>query len=105
MSHYIYAWPQGATLSTIGVHTFPGPHGVIFAQGIGLPALLAPFIAVGNVPLAFVAFFTVNAIGFVYIHQRASPARRVWDATARSSSLWRSPARRCGWRRRRSTPT
>jgi hypothetical protein len=71
-SHYIYAWPQGATLSTIGPHTFPGPHGVIFAQGIGLPALLAPFIAVGDVPLALVAFFTLNAIGFVYIHQRAS---------------------------------
>ena len=72
VSHYIYAWPQGATLSTMGVHAFTGPHGVIFAQGIGLPVLLAPFIAVGNVPLALVAFFTVNAIGFVYIHQRAS---------------------------------
>ncbi len=71
-SHYIFAWPQGATLSSIGPHTFPGPHGVIFAQGIGLPALLAPFIAVGNVPLALVAFFTVNAIGFVFIHRRAS---------------------------------
>jgi hypothetical protein len=71
-THYIYAWPQGATLSTMGVHAFTGPHGVIFAQGIGLPALLAPFIAVGNVPLALVAFFTVNAVGFVYIHQRAS---------------------------------
>ena len=56
----------------MGVHAFTGPHGVIFAQGIGLPALLAPFIAVGNVPLALVAFFTVNAIGFVFIHQRAS---------------------------------
>ena len=71
-THYIYAWPQGATLSTMGVHAFTGPHGVIFAQGIGLPALLAPFIAVGNVPLALVAFFAVNAVGFVYIHQRAS---------------------------------
>jgi hypothetical protein len=71
-SHYIFAWPQGATLSSIGPHTFPGPHGIIFAQGIGLPALLAPFIAVGNVPLALVAFFTVNAIGFVFIHRRAS---------------------------------
>jgi hypothetical protein len=72
MSHYIYAWPAGATLASMGVHAFSGPHGVIFAQGIGLPVLLAPFIAVGNVPLALVGFFTVNAIGFVYIHQRAS---------------------------------
>ena len=72
VSHYIYAWPAGATLTTMGVHAFSGPHGVIFAQGIGLPALLAPFVAVGNVPLALVGFFTVNAIGFVYIHQRAS---------------------------------
>ena len=71
-THYIYAWPQGATLSTMGVHAFTGPHGVIFAQGIGLPALLTPFIALGNVPLALLAFFTVNAIGFVSIHQRAS---------------------------------
>ncbi len=72
VSHYIYAWPKGATLGTMGAHAFAGPHGVIFAQGIGLPVLLAPFIAVGNVPLALVALFTVNAIGFVYIHQRAS---------------------------------
>ena len=72
MSHYIFAWPQGATLSTMGVHAFTGPHGVIFAQGIGLPVLLAPFIAVGNVPLALAAFFTVNAIGLVFLHQRAS---------------------------------
>ena len=71
-SHYIYAWPKGATLATMGVHAFTGPHGVIFAQGIGLPVLLAPFIAAGGVPLALVGFFTVNAIGFVYIHQRAS---------------------------------
>ena len=72
MSHYIYAWPKGATLATMGAHAYSGPHGVIFAQGIGVPALLAPFIAVGGVPLALVGFFTVNAIGFVFIHQRAS---------------------------------
>ena len=72
VSHYIYAWPTGATLTTMGVHAFTGPHGVIFAQGIGIPVLLAPFIAVGGVPLALLAFFTLNAIGFVYIHQRAS---------------------------------
>ena len=71
-SHYVYAWPTGATLTTMGVHAFSGPHGVIFAQGIGIPALLAPFIAVGDVPLALLAFFTLNAVGFVYIHQRAS---------------------------------
>ena len=72
MSHYIYAWPKGATLATMGAHAYSGPHGVIFAQGIGVPALLAPFIAVGGVPLALVGFFTVNAIGFVFIHRRAS---------------------------------
>jgi hypothetical protein len=72
VTHYIYAWPPGATLQTMGMHSFTGPHGVIFAQGIGLPALLAPFVAVGNVPLALLAFFTINAIGFTYIHQRAS---------------------------------
>ena len=72
MSHYIYAWPKGATLATMGAHAYSGPHGVIFAQGIGVPALLTPFIAVGGVPLALVGFFTVNAIGFVFIHRRAS---------------------------------
>ena len=72
VSHYIYAWPKGATLTTIGVHAFTGPHGAIFAQGIGVPVLLAPFIALGGVPLALVGFFAVNAIGFVFIHQRAS---------------------------------
>lgn len=71
-THYIYAWPPGATLTTMGTHAFYGPHGVIFAQGIGVPALLAPFIAVGGVPFALIGFFTVNAIGFVFIHQRAS---------------------------------
>ncbi|MFZ0249572.1 MAG: hypothetical protein WAL61_06470 [Acidimicrobiales bacterium] len=71
-SHYIFAWPQGATLQTMGAHVFYGPHGAIFAQGIGVPVLLAPFIALGGVPLALVGFFTVNAIGFVFIHQRGS---------------------------------
>ena len=71
-SHYIYAWPAGATLTTMGVHAFSGPHGVIFAQGIGLPILLAPFIAIGQVPFALLGFFTFNAIGFVFIHRRAS---------------------------------
>ena len=102
-SHYIYAWPQGATLSTMGVHAFTGPHGVIFAQGIGIPALLAPFIVVGGVPLALVAFFTVNAIGFVFIHQRASQLAGLAER-ARPCSPWRWRARRCGSRRRRSTP-
>jgi hypothetical protein len=71
-SHYIFAWPQGATLQTMGAHVFYGPHGAIFAQGIGVPVLLAPFIALGGVPLALAGFFAINAIGFVFIHQRAS---------------------------------
>jgi hypothetical protein len=72
LTHYVFSWPAGATVATMGAHVFVGPHGTIFAQGIGIPALLAPFIAVGSVPLALVAFFCFIAIGFVYLHQRAS---------------------------------
>ena len=102
-SHYIYAWPQGATLSTMGVHVYTGPHGVIFAQGIGIPALLAPFIAVGGVPLALVAFFAVNAIGFVFIHRRASRLAGL-GRTGQVVFALALRALRCGSRRPRSTP-
>jgi len=49
-----------------------GPHGYVFAQGLGVPLLLAPFDLIGGQPLAFLGFFTILAIGFVILHQRAS---------------------------------
>ncbi len=81
--HKIYAWPPGASVATVEAvktytHTWFGPHGVVFAQGIGLPVLLAPFIALGSfmalgsVPLALVGFFAVEATGLVYIYRRGS---------------------------------
>src|SRR5580704_10504130 len=51
-THFIYHWPAGASVTnhTI-VQTFPGPHGSVFAHGLGLPLLLSPFMALGSVPL------------------------------------------------------
>jgi hypothetical protein len=73
LTHYLYNWPTNASVTDHGiVQTFPGPHGSVFAHGIGLPLLLSPFIAVGSVPLAMVGFFTLNASAFVWLHQRAS---------------------------------
>jgi hypothetical protein len=73
VSHYLYSWPPGASVTNHGiVQTYPGPHGSVFAHGIGLPLLLSPFIAVGSIPLAMLGFFTVNALAFLCLHQRAS---------------------------------
>jgi hypothetical protein len=49
-----------------------GPHGYVFAQGLGLPLMLAPFSLIGGQSLAFLGFFTIMAAGFVLLHRRAS---------------------------------
>ena len=73
-THAILAWPPGTTVTTpFAIHAYlPGPHGPVFAQGIGLPAVLAPFMALGSVPLALIGLFAVDAAGMVLLHQRAS---------------------------------
>jgi hypothetical protein len=73
VTHFIYTWPTGAKVTdhTI-VQTYPGPHGSVFAHGLGLPLLLGPFLAVGSVPLGLLGMFALTAAGFVCIHQRAS---------------------------------
>ncbi len=78
LAHYVYNWPAGATVSNLHVvQTFPGPHGSVFAHGLGLPLLLAPFVAVGNVPLGLIGLFAVVALGAVCIHQRGSRVARL----------------------------
>ncbi len=72
LSHAIFNWPAAATVTNHAiVQTYPGPHGSVFAHGLGLPLLLGPFLAVGSVPLGLLGLFTVLALGFVCIHQRA----------------------------------
>ncbi len=74
VTHAIYDWAPGTTVRTpYAIHAFlPGPHGPVFAQGIGLPALLAPFMAVGSVPAALFGYFTAQAAGVAVLHQRAA---------------------------------
>jgi hypothetical protein len=73
LTHFIYNWPTGAKVTdhTI-VQTYPGPHGSVFAHGLGLPLLLGPFLAIGSVPVGLFGMFVLTALGFVCIHQRAS---------------------------------
>ena len=78
LAHDVYNWPAGATVSNLHiVQTYPGPHGSVFAHGLGLPLLLAPFVAVGNVPLGLLGLFSVVALGAVCIHQRGSRLARL----------------------------
>jgi hypothetical protein len=78
LAHYVYNWPAGATTSNFQiVQTYPGPHGSVFSHGLGLPLLLAPFVAVGNVPLGLLGLFGVIALGVVCIHQRGSRLARL----------------------------
>jgi hypothetical protein len=73
MTRFIYNWAPGASVSNHAiVQTYPGPHGSVFAHGLGLPLLLSPFLAIGSVPLALLGLFTLNALGLVLLHQRAS---------------------------------
>ncbi|HEY1827781.1 MAG TPA: hypothetical protein VGF87_07160 [Acidimicrobiales bacterium] len=73
LTHFIYRWPPNATIANFdNVQTYPGPHGAVFAHGLGLPILLSPFLRIGSVPLALVGLFAMNAAGFVCLHQRAS---------------------------------
>lgn len=96
LSHFLYNWPAGASVTNHGiVQTYPGPHGSVFAHGIGLPLLLSPFIAVGSIPLALLGFFAVNAVAFVCLHQRASflaglgrRAQAVFALALAAPALW-----------------
>lgn len=74
VSRAVYDWPPGTTVRTpYAIHAFlSGPHGPVFAQGIGLPALLAPFAAIAAVPGALIGYFAAQAVGVVLLHQRAS---------------------------------
>jgi hypothetical protein len=95
-SHFLYQWPAGASVTNHGiVQTFPGPHGSVFAHGIGLPLLLSPFIAAGSIPLALLGFFALNAAAFVWLHQRASElaglsarGRGVFALVLAAPALW-----------------
>jgi hypothetical protein len=73
VTHFVYSWPKGASVNNHAiVQTYPGPHGLVFSHGIGLPLLLSPFIAVGSIPFALLGLFALTALGVVCIHQRAS---------------------------------
>lgn len=99
-THEIYAWPRGASVKTVRdvqsyTHTWFGPHGVVFAQGIGLALIVAPFMAIGSVPLAFLGFFAIDAAGLVYIFVRGSRlaglgglGRVVFAVALFSPALW-----------------
>jgi hypothetical protein len=73
LTHFIYRWPAGASVTNHGiVQTFPGPHGSVFAHGLGLPLLLSPLIALGSVPLGLLGMFAISALGLVAIFVRGS---------------------------------
>lgn len=71
-THSFYNWPAGAATSRDVMHLWNGPHGPVSAHFLGLPALLMPFVAVGGRTVAFAGLFAIEAVGFVYLHQRAS---------------------------------
>lgn len=65
------SFPPGTTYA--GVEHFVGPRGVVAPFDPGLPALIAPFVAVlGPVRGAEIGVFSLNSAGLVWLHQRAS---------------------------------
>jgi len=68
----LYKLPPGAKFSNIPNHVYAGPHGMVSIHGLGVSALIAPFLAIGGKNLAFIGFFTVEVAGFIYLHQRGS---------------------------------
>lgn len=53
-------------------HAYMGPHGAVSVHGLGLSALVMPFLVVGGTPMAYGGFFAAEAAGLIYLHQRAS---------------------------------
>ena len=96
-SHAIYNWPPNVPIHIAkGVHAYlSGSHGPVFAQGVGIPALLAPFMAIGSVTLAVLGYFGLIASGVVCLHQRASRlgglgrgGRAVFAVSLAAPALW-----------------
>ena len=96
-SHALYNWPPNVPIHMVkGVHAYvSGAHGPVFAQGLGIPALLAPFMAIGSVTLAMLGYFGLIAWGVVCLHQRASRlgglgrgGRAVFALSLAAPALW-----------------
>ncbi|HEY1828078.1 MAG TPA: hypothetical protein VGF87_08660, partial [Acidimicrobiales bacterium] len=69
VSHLVYNWPPTVPVTDLG-RSFLGPHGYVFAQGLGVPLLLAPFALIGGETLALLGFFAVIGAGLLLAHQR-----------------------------------
>jgi hypothetical protein len=94
-THQLYSWPANSPLTNINLHLFAGPHGGVSTHGLGLSALLAPFVAVGGRSLAILALMAIEAAGFMYFFLRAADiasldrrARILFGLALAAPALW-----------------
>jgi hypothetical protein len=70
-THALFAWPANLLSNTADWHAYHGPHGLVTIHGLGLPLVLAPFVAVGGRSGAVAGLLAVEAALFVYLFARA----------------------------------
>jgi hypothetical protein len=98
-THSLYGWPPGllarAVVDPASWHAFRGPHGLVTVHGLGVPALIAPFVAVAGRTGGIIGLVALQAVGWVYLFARATdlaglrrPARVVTALAMAAPAVW-----------------
>lgn len=92
-THALYNWPPGSGVSSF--HLYQGAHGLVSVHGLGLPLLLAPFVALAGRDGGIVGMMAIEAVGWVYLFTRATdlvglrrPARVVTLLAMAGPAVW-----------------
>jgi hypothetical protein len=94
-THQLFDWPAGTKPTNLILQLYAGPHGPVTTHSWGLPALLAPFVAVGGAGLARLGLMAIETAGLIYLFVRASnlaglsrQARVVFAILMASPAIW-----------------
>jgi hypothetical protein len=94
-THQLFDWAAGAKPTNLLLQLYAGPHGPVTTHSWGLPALLAPFVAVGGATLARLGLMAIEAAGVIYLFLRAAngaglsrQARVVFAIVIASPAIW-----------------
>jgi hypothetical protein len=94
-THQLFNWPPGTKPTNLILQLYAGPHGPVTTHSWGLPALLAPFVAVGGASLARLGLMAIESAGLIYFFVRAShlaglsrQARVLFAILIASPAIW-----------------
>lgn len=92
-THALFAWPGNLLADTASWHAYQGPHGLVSIHGLGLPLVLAPFVALAGRSGGVAGLLAVEAVALVYLFARACTVAGHLFAKGRPAGALARPAR------------